>query len=303
MLTMQVEDVNGIPTHVFRLKTRSKVESNALLLIVPGNPGMAHFYITFATHLFELGRGAYDVSVVSHAGHSPGVAKPVDSPACKDWYSLEDQLAHKMSYVRQQAANKEVLYLVGHSIGCYIILEMLKQLPPARIKKVAFLFPTIEKMALTPNGKIFSRLFPTYRKPAVTLVGISSWIPDAIRQFVLTSYFLYRRATPEHAEHMARGTMNITGPSLYNILCLAGQEMQDVCELPENIISEHIEKMAFYYGSDDPWTLKSCYEDMIERFPDKDVNLCANGYSHAFVITTSKEMADVTFTRLFHGDQ
>ena len=77
------------------------------------------------------------------------------------------------------------------------------------------------------------------------------------------------------------------------------QEMRDVCELPENIISEHIEKITFYYGLDDPWTLKSCYEDMVQRFPDKDVNLCRNGFSHAFVITESKELADFAFTRLF----
>ena len=291
-----MEDVNGVPTHVFCLK--SNIKNDALLLIVPGSPGMAHFYIPFAARLFELGRGAYDVSVVSHAGHSPGITKSMDSLG-RDWYSLEDQLAQKMAYIEEQAADKDVLYLVGHSIGCYIILQMLKQLPPAKVKKVAFLFPTIEKLAITPNGKFFAQLFTTYRNLAAILVGIASWIPDTIRQFILTKYFVYKRMTPpEHVEHMARGTMNITGQSFYNILCMADQEMQEVCALPEDVLSENIEKMVFYYGSDDSWTLKSCYEEMIVRFPDRDVNLCRKGYPHAFVITASKEMADFVFTRL-----
>ena len=70
---MEVTDIDGVPTHVFSLEASRGNDS--LLYIIPGSPGMAHFYVPFATRLFQLGGGAYDVSVVSHAGHSPGVYK------------------------------------------------------------------------------------------------------------------------------------------------------------------------------------------------------------------------------------
>ena len=81
---------------------------------------MGHFYIPFASKLFELGHGSYDVAVVSHAGHSPGYYRPTEGGG-NDWYSLEDQVAHKMAYLREHASGKDTLYLVGHSIGCYVI--------------------------------------------------------------------------------------------------------------------------------------------------------------------------------------
>ena len=61
-------EVDGVPTHVFSLEATA--ENDTLLYIIPGSPGMGHFYIPFASRLFQLGKGAYDVSVVSHAGQT-----------------------------------------------------------------------------------------------------------------------------------------------------------------------------------------------------------------------------------------
>ena len=293
---MQVEDVNEVPTHVFTQK--SSVRNRTLLLIVPGSPGMGHFYIPFATRLFQQGGGAYDVSVVSHAGHSPGFAKPESSgdPGGRNWYDLDDQIYHKMAYIEQQAAEKDALYLVGHSIGCYMVLKMLKQLTPEKVKKAILLFPTIEKMALTPNGKSLSPLFTTFRYPFMGAVWLLSNFPDTVRRFVLGQYFY---TTPqEHLEHIILGAMNIDGKSIYNILCMANQEMQEVADIPEQIIHENIDKLVFYYGQEDKWNTKSCYEDMAKRFPGKDVNLCKNGYPHAFVETSADEVADFVYSKL-----
>ena len=147
-----------------------------LLYIIPGSPGMGHFHVPFATKLFQLGGGTYDVSVVSHAGHSPGVYKQLASEQERDWFSLEDQVDHKLTFLQETAPNKASLYLVGHSIGCHVILKMLKHVAPSRVKKIILLFPTIEKMAITPNGIAQCPLFSTLRSPftaAVWLMGVS----------------------------------------------------------------------------------------------------------------------------------
>lgn len=330
---MNVEDINGVPTHVFSLKADhyARPRNSSLLLVVPGSPGMGHFYIPFASKLFELGRGRYDVAVVSHAGHSPGHIRPSqvaplrpkdapnrskDSHASRgedmqysgdgsadhvtqldrDWYSLEDQVAHKLEYLRKHASNKDSLFLVGHSIGSWMILQMLQKLEPSRVKKVALLFPTIEKMGITPNGQKLAPLFSMLRRPFTALVWLLSSFPNFFRRFVLNHYF---HTTPsEHVEHMSQATMNITSDSMYNILRMAYQEMDEVVEPPLHVIDKHIDKMVFYYGMGDRWTVESCYEDMAARYPNKDVYLCSKGFPHAFVECVSDEMAEFVYSKL-----
>ena len=318
---MNVEDINGIPTHVFSLKADHYAgpRNSSLLLVVPGSPGMGHFYIPFATKLFELGRGRYDVAVVSHAGHSPGhirpskvePLRPKDAPnratashvsaeershGDKDWYSLEDQIAHKLEYIRKHASSKDSLFLVGHSIGSWMILQMLQKLEPSRVKKIALLFPTIERMGITPNGQKLAPLFSTLRCPFTALVWLVSSFPNFFRRFILNRYF---HTTPsDHVKHMSEATMNINSSSMYNILRMAYQEMDEVTEPPLHVIDEHIDKMVIYYGVGDRWTVESCYENMAARYPDKDVHLCSKGFPHAFVECASDEMAEFVYSKL-----
>ena len=92
--------------------------------------------------------------------------------------------------------------------------------------------------------------------------------------------------------------MNIDRRSIYNILCMANQEMTEVMDLPKDIISENIDKLVFYYGIGDKWNVESCYTDMARRFPGKDINLCQSGYPHAFVETSSDEVAEFVYSKL-----
>ena len=297
---MEVTDVDGVPTHVFTLA--APAGNDSLLFIVPGSPGMGHFYVPFATRLFQLGGGAYDVSVVSHAGHSPGVYKhpasqgSEEGASARDWFSLEDQISHKLAFLQERAREKRTLYLVGHSIGCYIILKMLKQLAPSRVGKIFFLFPTIEKMAATPNGVSLRPLFTTYRSTFTGTVWLLGSIPEFIKFRVLRQWF--SSSPPEHVDYMCRAVMNIDSCSIYNILSMAEQEVKEVDDLPVDTIGEVIDKTVFYYGVGDKWNCEKMYEEMAERFPGKDINVCKCGYSHSFVIDSSLPMADYVFNRL-----
>ena len=299
---MQVIDVNGVPTQVYRL--RGKPESSSLVLVVPGNPGVAHFYVSFATRLFQLGKERYDVAVLSHAGHSPGVSRVVPSSAHseqsasdnRDWYNLEEQIAHKLAYLRDSAEDRDSLYFIGHSIGCYFILEMLRELNPERVKKVFFLFPGIEKLGQTPRGQSIAPLLTTWRGLFTALVWLGSSFPEWFRHFVLNRHF---HSTPEaHREHMIRGTMNIDSTSIHNILCMAEQEMKEVVTPPFEVIDANIGKIVFYYGREDHWNMESSYSDMAGRYPKGDINLCSKGCSHAFVEEHSDEMAEFVFEKM-----
>lgn len=312
---MEVKLVAGVPTHVLSLRSSSHgVDPRPpLLVIIPGSPGMGHFYLPFASKLFAIGQGRYDVSVVSHAGHSPGHYKdtstnpqlPGDSTTREspsdgrtDWYCLEDQIAHKLAFIEEEGKSRDSIILIGHSIGCWMILKMLQQIDAATITKIVLLFPTIEKMSITPNGQsMVTYLWSSLRKPFTGLVWLSTrLIPNVVKVFLLRLHF---HTTPEeHLQPIVEGVMNIDDKSIYNILQMAKQEMSEVIDAPFSAIDENIDKIVFYYGVGDNWNVETCYQDMADRYPGKQVHLCQHNIPHAFVECSSDKMADFVYSKL-----
>ena len=311
---MLLQVINGVPTHLFlKCKTNEERGSNGipLIVIIPGNPGMGHFYVPFASRLFELGKGKFDVSVISHAGHSPGHYKETtvhnssNSSTSQDlhyeatdWYTLQDQVSHKLAFIQEEASNRESLILIGHSIGCWVVLNMIPQLLPSKISKVFLLFPGIEKLAESPYGISFvPMLWNSLRIPSTGLVWmLSNFIPDFMKSFILNRWFF---TTPrEHLEFIIQGIKKVDEKSIYNITKLAKQEMEEVVHPPLDLIDANIDKIVFYYGVDDLWNIESSYRDMAARYPGKEVHLCPPCFPHAFVLSFSNEIAEMVYSKL-----
>lgn len=65
----------------------------------------------------------------------------------------------QIAFIEQYIPKDAKLHLVGHSIGCWMILQLLKNEDFAkRVVKCYLLFPTIERMAETPNGRFLTRI-------------------------------------------------------------------------------------------------------------------------------------------------
>ena len=71
-----------------------------------------------------------------------------------DRFNLHDQIIHKINFFEEHLPKDIPIILMGHSIGSYISLKIFPQLQDSgfNIVKVLGLFPTIEQMALSPNG-------------------------------------------------------------------------------------------------------------------------------------------------------
>lgn len=48
-------------------------------------------------------------------------------------FGLDGQVEHKLAFLRKHVPRDTRLVLLGHSIGCYIILEMLKRNPELKV--------------------------------------------------------------------------------------------------------------------------------------------------------------------------
>ena len=55
------------------------------------------------------------------------------SAAEHDVFGLDGQIEHKLAFLRRHVPRDTRLVLLGHSIGCYIILDMMKRNPELNV--------------------------------------------------------------------------------------------------------------------------------------------------------------------------
>lgn len=201
--------------------------------------------------------------------------------------SLSEQIHHKLDFIESSIPASTPLVLIGHSIGCHMILQMLKSLNEKRVLKCFFLFPTIERMSESPKGKVVTPLLHYLRwiLPVFTY-PIYYLIPDRVKRYLVD--YLYAPVP----ECIADGVLRLASPTaLRNCASLANNEMQVVHEADYDLLSSHIGKIHFYYGMEDHWCPVEFYQQMKDRFPDAEIHLCKNRIPHAFVMDSSAEMA------------
>ena len=124
-----------------------------VFVVIPGNPGCIHFYEKFEEVLCV--KTNIPVWGVSHTGHAhAGEDGGVGHPATLEC-GLEKQIEHKIEYLEKEAfQHAEKVLLIGHSIGCYIILHIMDRMQGKNymVEKGILLFPTIERMKQSPQG-------------------------------------------------------------------------------------------------------------------------------------------------------
>lgn len=140
---------------------------DAMLLIIPGNPGSTEFYDSYMQHVHEGSGGALYCVTIGHLGHHRDFRS-------RQLFSLREQAAHAASVVRRLHTlyPRARIYLAGHSVGAYIALEVLREAELAAVVDQVFcLFPTVHHIGSTPNGR---RLYPIMRYFRSS-VGLLAW--------------------------------------------------------------------------------------------------------------------------------
>uniref|UniRef100_A0A8C3VWZ5 Lipid droplet-associated hydrolase n=1 Tax=Catagonus wagneri TaxID=51154 RepID=A0A8C3VWZ5_9CETA len=209
----------------------------------------------------------------------------------KDIYGLRGQIEHKLAFLRTHVPKKMKLVVIGHSIGCYISLQILKHGPELPIIRSFLLFPTIERMSVSPNGKIATPLLCWLRYALYIPIYLllKPW-PVNIKS-LMVRMCLRMMNLQISSEYLF---LNMLEPScLVNVAYLASQEMMEVVKRDNETIREHLSKLTFYYGTKDAWCPKEYYEDMKKDFPEGDIQLCEKKMPHAFVLHFYQEMASM----------
>ncbi|WVZ09091.1 hypothetical protein V8G54_022437 [Vigna mungo] len=163
-------DVSGYVSEVLEIRAEAP---KLHVLLVPGNPGVTLivylpdyvsmlgvvlFYKDFVEFLYELLEGTASVTTaIGHVSHSRKFVSYTEF-CFQDlehgrMFSLQEQIDHKIDFIRQELQNIEIPILlvgssishVGHSIGSYISIEMFKKSPEK--KELCNRESHVEKMA------------------------------------------------------------------------------------------------------------------------------------------------------------
>ena len=147
---------------------------NYLLYFIPGNPGIIDYYAPFLYKLHTLlpefhicGHSLIGFQFVQNAKKSKIPSLP---------YGLDQQIEEQekllYDHIRSQRAhtgNSPKVILMGHSVGCYMLLELIQQHRHKIEEDLEedfdliggiLLFPTITHIAQSPLGMVFGvRIF------------------------------------------------------------------------------------------------------------------------------------------------
>ncbi|KAF2368339.1 Lipid droplet-associated hydrolase [Trinorchestia longiramus] len=266
---------------------------NTITLIIPGNPGVVTYYEQFMVELYEKLHESSAVWAISHTCHT------INYPTSNS--TVNREVEHKVKFIRAHVPRGCRLRLIGHSIGCQMILKALDQLTgidagdqPAddfEISQCYMLFPTIERMRDSPRGQTLWPVLAYCRWLPPFMSSCLSILPNFIQEKFAGLFLFDGSGVPLLPSVVASFVTNIRPDIVRNMLDLAHDELETVVNLDVEAVSRHKSKLVFYYGTSDLWCPLQYKEELVKRVPGVVVYVCQRNISHAFVVRMAKEMA------------
>jgi len=292
----------GTPKNV----TRPKL----LLFMITGNPGLVEYYRTYLTLCYDTLRDSlsiprtapeekidFHVASTSLVGFGHDASGQPLFPDEKQPYSLEQQISYIDSFVdaacvsiaKSQSSGQPIrVILAGHSVGSYILLEVLRRRQTRssqeeqttqqsqNVSKIIggiLLFPTVTNIAGSPSGKKISFLltipsFPylvqllanllTVWMPFHTLQNIVAFVtgmpPDAAKT---TVGFIANRVGVRQSLSLAKDEMASITTDKWD------DELWGVARTNESEASDARVKLCFYFGDNDHWVANESRDRLI----------------------------------------
>ncbi len=248
---------------------------------------MAGFYKEFMAALHagleeEMAKNAA-VLAFSYIGHE---AENPSHFATEETYGLEDQILHKMELIDQLIPPSARVVLIGHSIGCKLIMEIAKRNTTHNFTGFYFLFPTIENMADTRRG-IQIRPLLRFRKLVVFLVTLLYWLlPRRLLEILLQRQQKTSRPLSQIAAQLANPN------AVNNCLSLATEELAVVLDLDTPAIASMADRLKVYYGEDDGWCPLAHRDNilMVQGMREERALIDRHGTTHDFVLQYGSQM-------------
>nr|XP_004930268.2 lipid droplet-associated hydrolase-like [Bombyx mori] len=281
--------LNNVQTHLITYGDPFQNNRTDVIICISGNPGVPDFYIEFASYLHT--NTGLPVCVIGQAGHEKMPdQKSNQLQGQEHLFNLEGQVLHKLDLIHNHIEKKSKIHLIGHSIGCWMILEMLQkdELILQRLSSVNLLFPTLQKMAESKNGKLLNNILRPLHYFILLLFIIVYYLPESIRTYLAFSY-LKLNSLPKH---FSSRILKLCNPRVgEKIFHLAYNEMDKVNLLNFAMIDKIKHLTRIIYSNRDNWVPPHCMNDLMQYQPllaMKEVDI-----EHSFVLKSSEEVAEM----------
>ncbi|CAE6488018.1 unnamed protein product [Rhizoctonia solani] len=204
---------------------------DALLLFIPGNPGLVEFYTEFLEHLHHTFNNAgtrLAMLIRGHVGHAPSL--PTENSS---WtVGLDSQVTSVIELydlARDFYGSSTKIILAGHSVGGWIVTQVMHARPNTA-SGALLLFPTVSNIASTPNGQKLSWLLC---RPIPTIISglyrLLTFLPLSVVPYAL-SYLSKFNDYPLNQLDVIKSL--VTSPHVVNsTLTMAYDEMQTIGSL------------------------------------------------------------------------
>lgn len=300
----------GVWTDTFHqtgcLKSPSERRTKRLhIFFVAGNPGTLHFYLNFLQSFFSGLVNSnfctpYDAVYchgVGHANHhvelesalsSSSKSQPSDDA---EKYNLEFQICHKLAFITSVSDNdgdgflSADVMMIGHSIGSYIVLDMLErcELLRQQTKYITLLMPFIfwSKLPFLHRAKLSSyvALHPMSQHLITSLVSTFLKIGHKKRKRLIG---MITGEEGEQLDTIADGMVNKR--IVNNFLSMGFDEIRDVKSNEGRMLSllQHLDEETVD-GKKDVFLL---YTDNDEWAPEADAKMLRRTLKHGTTIVT-----------------
>ncbi|ODQ79798.1 hypothetical protein BABINDRAFT_24538, partial [Babjeviella inositovora NRRL Y-12698] len=289
-----------------------------LLMLVPGNPGLTEYYISYLDFIAAK-YPQFEIICPSHAGFH--TARPLSAPRDKPvFYSLKAQINHKLEILDSMHPGTEPrdLYILGHSVGAYMVQKIVHSLGrsaerPWSVKFVGLITPTIIDIAKSTNGTFASKVFKFLRKICIDpakLLAFLARVVDMLLPVWLIKFILVRRMkllSHQDATQSLEATCNIiSSPSIvFQAVSLAQEEMARIkhdTKFQEEFFASHTKngKIWAYFAKNDGWVSDKTRELILDKYSCRDNVVMVvdaggpNGIEHSFCIKQSDSFARIT---------
>ncbi|KAF7717796.1 Uncharacterized protein PECH_008435 [Penicillium ucsense] len=272
--------------------------------------------------------------------HEDRRASPGDSPA--RLYDLEDQICfvhdalnalmgqnaassstHSVDNESCSSPRKRRVILIGHSVGAYIAMEVLRRHREAARESVesgkrggydidfdiiggVMLFPTVKDIAHSPSGQKLTTLLSIIPHFATVVSFIAGILTSILSMSALKSVIkLVMRDPPTHALETTTSFLK-SRQGVRQALHMAADEMRtitsdkwtdDVWGVTQT--QDPVSRLCFYFGRNDHWVAEKTREEIIamrsstkrEDGLGPQMIVCEDGLPHAFCLKHSDVMA------------
>ncbi|KAK9821994.1 hypothetical protein WJX81_005374 [Elliptochloris bilobata] len=199
------------------------------LLLLPGNPGFAHFYAPFLCALHAALGGGAAVACASYLGHHCRTSRP-----CGRIYGLEEQMANVAALLRALQARGAPVAIVGHSLGAYLALHATQEVErcgpaaakrltgscaaePLHVSKVVALFPFMA----VDRASLVQRVLAAAARVPWLMAALGALLGRLPARFVR---WVARRVAGADAHAEAAVQRCLRGPAFRNFFALARDE-------------------------------------------------------------------------------